>query len=449
MKKTRLASLFSFTRIASLVLTSGCAAAVVASDFIQPFQVSAPDSNPASAVRYGEPAGTPPAPAAAPAPTATPTPAPVPALRALSREAGADALDGPKPHPDAPPKKRSKNSSAGRSQAGVPPAVPESPVAPTPPEPPDDWDSTPGPDGRPGDVILKHKMAPELAARYGLDEERLNAKIQKDVARATAEANRAMVESKRAVLKLDGKRRARTLVLPGEAISTDDREHLTEDLNVMHRILTKALGKRRDGDAFRIALDRPDAADIDAMYLDGYGALFLLGVPFPLMEVEKAKPDANPEGGKDTVWEETRKTVRSAGGAELELGEGGVGQLAIQDSRNFWADAEPFDKDRVEALKQKLVSSLKHATNIRALRPEDWVTVVVTGARGPATTVRKAYVGGGGAKELFVFQDGDGGSGEAGRARLTLRVRKSDIDALAQGKLTLESFPVKISIAPL
>ena len=152
MKKKRLASLFSFTRVASLVLTSGYAAAVVASDFIQPFQVSAPDSNPASAVRYGEPGGTPPVPTTAPAPEPTPTvaPAPLPAPRALSREAGADTFDGPKPHPDAPPKKRSKNSNAGRSQGGGPPAGPEAPVPPTPPELPEDWDSTPGPDGRPG-----------------------------------------------------------------------------------------------------------------------------------------------------------------------------------------------------------------------------------------------------------------------------------------------------------
>lgn len=284
------------------------------------------------------------------------------------------------------------------------------------------------------------------------DKQRLQAQIQRDIARATADANRAVVETKRNVLQLDGRRRARTLILPGESLSSDDREHIAEDLNVMHRILTRAVGRNRDGDTFRIALERPDAADIDAMYLDGYGALFLLGVPYPLMDTEKPKLEATPDEGKDAVWEETRKSVRSQArdtdmeGAELELR-----QFVGQDARGFWAESEPFDKDRVEALKQKLVGALKHAANIRALRPEDWVTVIVTGGRAPATAVRHSIAPGGGGNRLsmVVVQDPMNSQADSGRARLTLRVRKSDIDALAQGKLSLESFPVKISIAPL
>jgi hypothetical protein len=314
------------------------------------------------------------------------------------------------------------------------------------------------------DVRGATKAIRDQAAKLAREGQRIALQVQREVAMATDDIKRSTKDGKRVVVQYDGRHRARTLLLPGDTLSADERNHLNEDLTVMHRIVSKATGRRREGEPFRIAFERPDAPELDALYLEGYGALILVAVDFPLVEPEKPAAKKAEDEGKDQVWEETRRRVKGnaggpedpdeamdgLGGAASGSGSfgGGGGATVVQDVVMWTRETEAFDKDRVEALKKKLTASLKHASNIRGLRPEDTVTVVVTGAptsNGPV--VRKFH---GGVDPMMLSRYGVAAtvtdSGDSGTSRMVLRAKKSDIDAFAAGKVDLEKFPVKVTI---
>src|SRR5208337_789596 len=102
---------------------------------------------------------------------------------------------------------------------------------------------------------------------------------------------------------------------------------------------------------------------------------------------------------------------------------------------------EAYDEEKVNKLKTTLLESVKDATNIRGLKPEDVVTICVAG--GPAA----------GKVWHKVLAAGSGGGGVSFRSPanrqsiLTLRVKKSDIDAFAKGKIGLDDFQKRAQIA--
>lgn len=418
--------------------------AATASDFGQSFYLSAPDSNPASAVRFGEPAGTPP--------------------------------------PPPPPSKAARLAAA--------PAVPTPPVDPAPPdlaaapEPPADVDPAVGDEPRVAQRVREEarKLAAEsrkraedsaLLSAMGVDSKKLAAdgrmlaeSAQREVQKAVEEIRRSTKDGKRVSMAYDGRRRARTLLLPADTATGETREHLNEDLAVMHRILARASGRKKDADTFRIAFDRPDSPELDAMYLDGYGAVFLLSVNFPLVEPPKAKAkDPAADAAKDDVWEDTRRKLRSDA-ADLDdgfgrgaiagagSGYGGGGVMVNENVVGFVnGEVEPFDSEKVAALKKKVSASLKHAANIRDLKPDESVVVVINGRGSGAPGATKitrtiaiddANAARRGVPPITTFHLNEGGEG--GQARMIFRVKKSDVDALAEGKISAEQLPVKISV---
>lgn len=432
------------------------AASATASDFVQPFHLAAPDSNPAAVLRYGEPGGTPPAPAKpaslaapAPAPALAPVPASAPAsvpvtpIAPVAGVRGSDVFSSEAPIDPAPKPTKKKRTK-------TPPATPE---------PLEDGTSSDLKD--PNSIRGEAAEVRERAILMEKDAQRMALQIEREVAKAAEDARRGAKMEKRIKVTSTGSRRARTLLVPGDTQTVEERNQLNEDLTVMHRIVSKATGKRRESEPFHIAFDRPDAPEMDALYLDGYGALFMVSVNFPLVEPEKPKVKEPEDDGKDPVWEETRRRVKASaevvGNADdspdafgMSSGGGGAGggMSVVQDVVLWTAETEPFDKERVEGLKRKLKTSLKHASNIRGLRPEDTVAVVVTGASTLSGPVTKSYRGGVDplAIQHFALGGGSMNSGDVGRSRMVLRAKKSDIDAFAAGKTDLEQFPVKITV---
>jgi hypothetical protein len=100
------------------------------------------------------------------------------------------------------------------------------------------------------------------------------------------------------------------LIIPEGEPKADTLLQTREDLAILSRILRKAAG-RTDGqpEAMGIVLSAlPGLQQPQAMYLGGYGAVFVLNVQFPLApaaEVEK-KPA---EKTADTTWEEARREL--------------------------------------------------------------------------------------------------------------------------------------------
>lgn len=245
--------------------------------------------------------------------------------------------------------------------------------------------------------------------------------------------------------------------------STDDparAAHLEEDLAVMSRILNKAAdpeaGRAAHNWAMGIVvttLGAPQAPQ--TLYLDGYGALFLLSVKHPLVAPEAEEPVKAPAVEPDSEWETAR--------AEVFGRRGGVAARARTERGRRGAS---YDAAQVEDLKHRLVDALKSAKNIRSLKDSDWITVVVTGSDGGrGATVRAASPpvhpmppelakryglvpqtpNVPADKDVMVYTTEAGPSGDSA-SQMVLRVKREDVDAFASARLTADEFEKRVAI---
>jgi hypothetical protein len=218
------------------------------------------------------------------------------------------------------------------------------------------------------------------------------------------------------------------LVIRSSTQEPKEEANLEEDLAVMAHIFDKSLEDLPGGQphAFKAAgidvVFTPAQSPMRCLYLDGYGAVFLLNVSFPLVpppqKVEKEKPAV------DSAWAEAQEEL---------FGQPGEGHFVA-------GTAEEYSEEKVNHLKDLLYDTLKNATNIRGLKTDDWVTVAVFGGSSSVRAKAKAA-----AKRTWVAKDGDmllwhDSEGPGRQTMLTVRVKKVDVDAYAKGKMNAEEF---------
>jgi hypothetical protein len=223
----------------------------------------------------------------------------------------------------------------------------------------------------------------------------------------------------------------KTLVIRSSESDVKDQSQLEEDLAVMSRILEKAASERagrRPYGATAMGIDvffTPASSPLRSLYLDGYGALFILNVGYPLLRPPKAEgQQEKSEASSD--WEDAKQEL---------YGQPGGGRVTA-------APGEPYDEERVNRLKDGLLDSLKNATNIRSLKSDDSITVCVFGGPSLGQPRARAFV-----KRSTGSREGRSAvaiSGPAGspmrQTIMTIRVKKSDADAFAKGEMTREAF---------
>jgi len=286
------------------------------------------------------------------------------------------------------------------------------------------------------------------------------------------------------------------LVVRSSQTESADLAAMQEDLNIMGHILEKAV-HHTDQDESHQAMgiqvfSAGSSGSPKFLQIEGYGALFMLNVNFPLLgppakpAPEKAKAPTN------SSWDEAKR--------ELYGHTDGEGDQPPAH--------EEFDYKRVEKLESSVLEALKNAANMRHLPDGEGVTVVVTsdnstvmrhggmmggvgsiggggaggqpnvsvnttssasgGAGGTTTGTTTVATGtapaGGTAPTAAWNKTNSGGSG--GHARfsnrlnrivthasrsgpesvLTLSVKKSDIEAFAKGSIDLNEFRAKAKI---
>jgi hypothetical protein len=273
--------------------------------------------------------------------------------------------------------------------------------------------------------------------------------------------------------------RGRVLVIPTTEVKPEEFEATRSDMQVMLYILEKELQKPRmiqgvflDYGSF---FDREGYA-LQAVYVQDYGAFFFTEVDFPLVFPPEAQepPVETTKEQVDPIWQRAQQEVFSsrdstAGGA--------------------FPGHQERGPETLEVLKKDLTRLLKQATNIRNLKADEWVILTVigadqwiseTGMMGPAGatmgTRRRSSgagmydtggYGGGGAGFGYGGYGGAGGgmagygamggggfgyggmagfAGTASSATLTMRAKKSDVDAFAKGELDFEQFQQKVKI---
>ena len=242
---------------------------------------------------------------------------------------------------------------------------------------------------------------------------------------------------------------------PGKAlvIRTSDADakaqaSLEEDLAVMSRILDKTTAKQPDnGPENRFmginVLFAPGSGSIRNLYLEGYGALFLLNVNFPLLPPPEKTEPTKEKSETDSTWEEAKQELYGQSDPWAQAGK----EFRLSMSTG---PQQEYDKDKVENLQESLLEALKNATNIRNLKADESITACVFGGvsvpSGKARTWVKRGSGPQDADREDILVTGNDDSPPTRGTIMTIRVKKSDADAFAKGKLTLDDFRKKASI---
>ena len=167
---------------------------------------------------------------------------------------------------------------------------------------------------------------------------------------------------------------------------------------------------------------------MQSMYLQGYGALFLMKVDFPLSPPPQAEQKQEEETKKeetDPVWQQMRSEM-------YEPQEAGRHKAKEPQAE--------YDAEKVENLKTTLVRALKHAANIRSLKQDESVILAVAGSgeSGGETamvTTRGTIVVDGHPR---IVQQGT--APRSSQTVFVIRAKKSDIDSFAKDALDYEQF---------
>jgi hypothetical protein len=244
---------------------------------------------------------------------------------------------------------------------------------------------------------------------------------------------------------------------------------MEEDLSIMGHIvdqtLERGLGEETTPSKMGVPLIVTSGGRAArALYIQGFGALFMVKVNLPLL-APPAPAEQKTNAPVDSEWESARREVLG-----LESGSELIGSSVVS------ADV-PFDAESVEALKHTLIGTLKNASNIRHLKPDDYVSIAVFGQPSAATVVSSpAPVAAFGATSSSREEGEDNftasttkpsparkdkGSNRRTTATssgaiatvaaqtgsvLTLRVKNTDVRSFASGKLSLEDFSKKVSM---
>jgi hypothetical protein len=240
----------------------------------------------------------------------------------------------------------------------------------------------------------------------------------------------------------------RVLVIPASQMQAQDLARIRQDMTVMARIIDTQAGSASGGPtgvgATTWAYLEPwgqSSRAAQTMYLEGYGALFLRRVDFPLSPPPALQQEQNQtkQENADQVWEQTRRDIYEPGDGRR---------------RKTDTSAQKYDAEKVENLKTNLVKALKHAANIRNLKADESVVVVVTGSAVPSKYTVVGEMG----PNKYVLHDKEkdvvtvyeealpselaGG----GPTILIMRAKKVDIDAFAKGSLEFDQFRQRVQM---
>lgn len=231
----------------------------------------------------------------------------------------------------------------------------------------------------------------------------------------------------------------KVFIIPSTEIKMEDHLAIERDITIMSHIFDRVLEKPRMlGGVFKVMDDFFGRGShvTEVIFLNGYGAIFFMEVNFVLTGPPESPKESEPNEPKeqvDSIWKR----------AELELY---APKHLMRGVRR--RPEQVYEPEKVEILKKNLVETLKHAANIQALKTDDLVIITVIGKFGmPASlspmAARRSNRGKwipltGSANEVPIQSFAP--------TALTIRAKKSDIDAYSKGELDFDKFHERVQI---
>lgn len=232
----------------------------------------------------------------------------------------------------------------------------------------------------------------------------------------------------------------KVFVIPATEIKTEDYLTIERDMHVMSLIFDRALRKpQMIGGVFTVLEDffDRDSHLTEAIYLDGYGALFFMEVNFALLgptEPQKEKKPKEDEEHVDQIWKR----------AEQEL----YSPQALNINRRA-SSVREYDPEKVENLKNTLITVLKHAANIQALKSDELVILTIFGrASQSGRTIGRSNRSTRGITRGILGTTRTAGAKTSSFSTtvVTIRTKKSDINAFSKGELDFDRFHERTQI---
>ena len=244
------------------------------------------------------------------------------------------------------------------------------------------------------------------------------------------------------------------VVIPTGEIETEKLLSINEDMKIMSRILLKELLNQEIilpassttalSGIFSTNYETNSGITnnmVNSMYLQGYGALFQLKADFAFSlstppETQKQKEPTDKEE-VDDVWEQTKQQL-----LESSQPTSTENISRIRES----TEIAPYYPEEVEKLKTSFIQTLKYASNIRALQPEESVILRIS-ERSPYRSSISAILG----DQYFiqgkwVKKEEMSDSTKLLPTFIVIRAKKSDIDAFTKGKLEFTQFREKVQV---
>jgi hypothetical protein len=240
-----------------------------------------------------------------------------------------------------------------------------------------------------------------------------------------------------------------TLVIPTAQTKPQQIVTIMEDMNVMVRIWDKKLSEARMISGVGIGgygggyggygyggyggygYGGHGGGQTQGILVDGYGALFLTKVNFSLSPPAQKQQEQTEEPA-DRVWEETRRELYELGGDKT----------VFRHHERRIRSSQEYDPEKVEELKRILINTFKHTANIRNLEPDEWVVVTVAGEGGLPEEVADCA----GCHQAGDRETEPGQNSCPAATVMTVRVKKSDVDAFAGAELDSDEFRQTVQV---
>lgn len=235
----------------------------------------------------------------------------------------------------------------------------------------------------------------------------------------------------------------RALVIPKDGAEAKGVSEIEEDMGVMAHILDKAISS--DGKSSRpmgiTVYGLSSSGGGQNLFIEGYGAIFFENVNFPLLPPASKEKEGDAKEKANSEWEAAKSELARPG---REAGDFRLFEENF-DTVHWAGKGVEYDADKVEDLKKDLITALKNAANIRKLKSDETVTVVVTGAKSNSGKVKTAYAPVAKTEPVAPKKVSPvGGSTDSGK--LIIRARKSDTESFLNGKLNFDDFRKRATV---